>query len=700
MAELEVADTTVGHFRHEIPVAKLPSDIASHLFTTFAKVTLCVVVVVTFSPLLVTSFSLVQRFFRPDTKLMSRSSTIPASLIALPSDLSTRATRIYSMITLYSAPDKSATKTFRTWRKVQSQMEPDAICSFILTEGLAEPRLRDEIFCQIIKQQLGLVTASTLTRLWELFVFCASCFRPSSKLELSLMNHCRLMQQDANIPSHIGELIKCALTVLLRTKALDTVRTVEPSRVFELDLLATSRPIVLPVEFAGGNHKKLVIDSASTFGEVINALCDKFAITSASDYAVFIVTGAVERVADVLENVCNAVASIEALGRSLNVKLRYKFLFKRRLMFVDAKLEPQALTNVVFPQVREAILDGTTAVFSESTAVELAALLLQHEHGDWIASRRVMSELGRYVPAPLLTHSQRSAREWEQSILVAYQALRGSQAAAVVPAFMKVARGLPSFGMTVYRGCKYRQCTKKSLKLASTFGVGVDASGVRVLHEDTGAVLVDMPYANLIDWVYDDVAKTLCFTVAPTLTKMSMTLFELTVHHSWCMREVMLLMDAYAQALLEKSTAAIVIEPHQARSPDMLSFDVGGVVKVTHKSTSGWFRGEYNGASGYFSANSVAMLFAAPQAGQDLFSKRIAVRKYQSELLVSTRAGVSASMASANLEGLHNYARAHFSSPNEEFCFTSTPIVSSLHSFDELATTVYATDMFVRVMYV
>jgi hypothetical protein len=250
----------------------------------------------------------------------------------------------------------------------------------------------------------------------------------------------------------------------------------------------------------------------------------------------------------------------------------------------------------------------------------------------------------------------------------------------------------------VFSGCKYRQCTKKSLKLTTSFDVGVGERGIQVLHPESRELLIDAPFANLVDWNYSRENETLCFTISPTMTKMSMTLFELTMHHSWALPEILGLMNAYAQVLLERSTVAIVIEPHKSATPDMLSIDVGEIVRVTQKSTSGWFRGECNGRSGFFAANSVAMLFASPVEGQDLYSKRIAVLKYQSASLVSHRSVVSASMASANTAGLHAYKQQYFTDPNAEFCFSTTPISQSLHQFDQMTTTVYATDMFVRVM--
>lgn len=80
---------------------------------------------------------------------------------------------------------------------------------------------------------------------------------------------------------------KDSSSLLLRAKALDTSRKFVPTQTFELSRIVQHAPIVIAICFPGGNQKKLLIDSASTIGEAINAVSDKLEILDCSSYAIY-----------------------------------------------------------------------------------------------------------------------------------------------------------------------------------------------------------------------------------------------------------------------------------------------------------------------------------------------------------------------------------------------------------------------------
>lgn len=85
------------------------------------------------------------------------------------------------------------------------------------------------------------------------------------------------------------------------------------------------------------------------------------------------------------------------------------------------------------------------------------------------------------------------------------------------------------------------------------------------------------------------------------------------------------------------------------------------------------------------------MLFEYPKPGQDVYSKRVLLSKYQSV--------VASTVPSGNLIGLQQYASAHFTEKRANaFKFTTVPIAQSLHTFKQITDTIYSTEMFVRVM--
>ena len=147
-------------YRIEIPQATMPGDIANYKMPNFAK-----------------------QHFRPTTKSSQRKDQelvyakkcISASLLPLSDDLSKRAVDIFGKILMYTSKKQPA--------------KPEIIVEFIMTEALVEEKLRDELFCQLIKQQLGMLPSELyLCKIWELFTFCCACIRPSAQLENYVLN--------------------------------------------------------------------------------------------------------------------------------------------------------------------------------------------------------------------------------------------------------------------------------------------------------------------------------------------------------------------------------------------------------------------------------------------------------------------------------------------------------------------------------
>jgi hypothetical protein len=148
-------------YRIEIPQATMPGDIANYKMPNFAKQH--------FRP---TTKSAIRR----DQELSYAKKCISASLLPLSDDLSKRAVDVFGKILMYTAKKAPA--------------KPDIIVESIMTEALVEEKLRDELYCQLIKQQLGMLPSETyLIKIWELFTFCCACIRPSANLENYVLNH-------------------------------------------------------------------------------------------------------------------------------------------------------------------------------------------------------------------------------------------------------------------------------------------------------------------------------------------------------------------------------------------------------------------------------------------------------------------------------------------------------------------------------
>ncbi len=657
-----VAEGPRKKYRIEIPQATMPGDIANYKMPNFAK-----------QHFRTTTKSNV----RKEQELSYSKKPISASLLPLSEELSKRAVDIFGKLLMYTAKKPPA--------------KPEMIVEYIMTEALVEEKLRDEIYSQMIKQQLGMLPSEQyLIKIWEIFTFCCACVRPSATLENYVLNHCRVTAWDKSTPEQVKLFAKDSSSLLLRAKALDTNRKFVPTQHFELSRIVQHAPIVIAICFPGGNQKKLLIDSASTIGEAINAVSDKLEILDCSTYAIYKVIGNIERVLNINDNICDVVASIDALGRSMDSKLKYKFVYKKRIILTNEAVEASSETNILFPQAREDMMGGKIPV-NEDKSAQLAGLILQHDLGDWVANRHITTEVERYIPPNIVRRSMLSAAEWDQKVMEEYKTLTGRSKPEVISAYMTELRALPDFGLTVY-SCKYQQCARKSLKLTTSLNLGVGRRGIKILHPETGEILLDAPFSRLVDWKHNPQDNTVAMSIGGLQDEQmeKKNVFDLVVQTAYA-DEICNLINDYAQALLERSTVGLTVETQDSKTPDMLSFAEGDIILITQKNMDGWFRGEYKGKVGFVSAKSVTMLFEYPKPGQDVHSKRILLSKYQSV--------VASTVPSGNLIGLQQYASAHFTEKRAAaFKFTTVPIAQSLHTFKQITDTIYSTEMFVRVM--
>lgn len=100
----------------------------------------------------------------------------------------------------------------------------------------------------------------------------------------------------------------------------------------------------------------------------------------------------------------------------MDSKLKYKFVYKKRIILNNETVEASSETNILFPQAREDMMSGKIPV-TEDKACQLASLILQHDLGDWVANRHITTEVERYIPPNIVRRSMLSASEWDSKVL-------------------------------------------------------------------------------------------------------------------------------------------------------------------------------------------------------------------------------------------------------------------------------------------
>lgn len=148
---------------------------------------------------------------------------------------------------------------------------------FIIGHGILRPELRDEIYCQIVKQLINNPTKASHARGWILLSLCIGCFAPSDKF----INYLRAF-------IHVGPpgYAPYCNKRLVRTYRNGT-RTQPPSLI-ELQATKLKKPILLTVTFMDGNSKVIEADSASTAEEVVNTVANSITLKDVFGFSLFV----------------------------------------------------------------------------------------------------------------------------------------------------------------------------------------------------------------------------------------------------------------------------------------------------------------------------------------------------------------------------------------------------------------------------
>ena len=139
---------------------------------------------------------------------------------------------------------------------------------FIIGSGILRPNLRDEIYCQIMKQLTNNSSRPSHARGWVLMSLCLGCFSSSDRLTKTLKNFLR------NGPASYGPYCE----EKLRRTVLNGTRQQPPSWV-ELQAVKSKKPIMITVTFMDGTTKSLLCDSSTTTRELTQGLAETIQIT-------------------------------------------------------------------------------------------------------------------------------------------------------------------------------------------------------------------------------------------------------------------------------------------------------------------------------------------------------------------------------------------------------------------------------------
>jgi len=181
-------------------------------------------------------------------------------------------------------------------------------------------------------------------------------------------------------------------------------------------------------------------------------------------------------------------------------------LLRRKYFYSDANVDARdpVQLNLLYEQAKEAILDGTHPVPLE-TAIQFASLQVQIQFGDHKEDKHkvgMLADLKEFLPLGFM-----KVRNVEKKIFAEHRSLMGTSEIDSKYKYVKLARGLPTFGVHFFL---VKEKQKGRNKLVPRL-LGVTKDSVLRLDETTKEILKTWPLTTVRRWAASPNVFTLDF---------------------------------------------------------------------------------------------------------------------------------------------------------------------------------------------
>ncbi|XP_068605079.1 unconventional myosin-X [Brachionichthys hirsutus] len=347
----------------------------------------------------------VEQIYKRNPILRYSRHPLHAPLLPLPyGDVCLSAPRTRSYTTLQN----EALRAFGSLQHLEGVADPVPIIQGMLQTGLELKPLRDELFCQLVKQTARPPHPGGPGNLcsWKILV-CMSCtFLPTRSVNRYLKFHLK-RTRELFPGSEMDRYAAFALDSLRKTRTRENVPSQE-----EIRAIVARQEMSTTVHCHGGGACKITIDSHTTAGEVVEKLIRGLAMEDSRNmFALFEHNDSAEKAIESRTVVADVLAKFERLSSSPNERdTGWRFYFKL-YCFLDTDAVPRDGVEFafMFEQAHEAVIRGRYPA-PEETLQFLAALRLQYLLADH-NSQSSFPELSRVFPmARLRARVQNSAK--------------------------------------------------------------------------------------------------------------------------------------------------------------------------------------------------------------------------------------------------------------------------------------------------
>ncbi|ELT99384.1 hypothetical protein CAPTEDRAFT_226057 [Capitella teleta] len=366
-----------------------------------------------------------------------------------------------------------------------------------LTDQIFEPPLkhdilRDEIYCQIIKQLTDNRNRMSEERGWELMWLCTGAYAPSTNLlkEVTLFLRSRSRNQVA---------IDCLnrLQKTLRHGA----RKYPPHQVEVEAIQHKTTQIFHKVYFPDDSDEAFEVDSSTRAKDFCSNIAGRLNLKSSEGFSLFVkIADKVISVPegdfffDFVRHLTDWIKKARPAKDGMTPQFTYQVFFMKKLWTntIPGK-DKNADTIFHYHQELPKLIRGYHKCSPEE-AVQLAALIFRVRYGDDKTNLpNIPKMLKDLVPADLIRAM--NPDEWKKQISACYARDAGKKPEEGKIAFLKLLYKWPTFGSAFFEVKQSTETTFPEILL-----IAINKHGVNLIHPQTKDILATHPFTKISNW--------------------------------------------------------------------------------------------------------------------------------------------------------------------------------------------------------
>lgn len=365
-----------------------------------------------------------------------------------------------------------------------------------LTDEIFKPALkteilRDEVYCQIIKQLTDNKNKLSEERGWELMWLATGCFAPSNVLLKELTQFLR---------SRLNPLANDCLQRLQKTLRNGT-RKYPPHHVEVEAIRHKTTQILHKVYFPDDTDQAFEVDSSTRAKDFCQNIAQKLRLKSSEGFSLFVKIA--DKVISVPEGdfffdfvryLTDWIRKARPSREGSVSPFTYQVFFMKKL-WTNTVPGTDINADTIFHYFQELpkYLRGYHKCSKEDAAI-LGGLIYRVKYGDDKSQlQNIPRVLKEYVSADLI--KTQSAEDWKRQIITQYNEVGGKTDQEAKIEFLKKIATWPTFGSAFFEVKQTTETHYPEILL-----IAINKNGVNLIHPQTKDVLATHPFTKISNW--------------------------------------------------------------------------------------------------------------------------------------------------------------------------------------------------------